>query len=127
MRQNRRRYARTSAINHRLAVIFSLFVLVIALGAFSILSINATIARTGKEIAALEAELKTIRAERIRAEARWSACTRPEQLDAALARHGLRMSLASGEKIVSLRGRPAPKAFWSSMTEVAANGTVPRK
>lgn len=127
MRQNRRRYARTTSLNHGLVAFFASLALVVALGAMAALSIKATIARTGREIARLETELVEIRAERIRAEARWSACVKPEQLDAALARHGLKMTLAKGERIVSLRGRPAPAHFPVGTTEVAANGPLPRK
>lgn len=126
MRRNRRRYAKTSALNHRVAAFFSILALIVAIGALGTLSVKATIARLGKEISSLESELKALHSERIRADARWSVCTRPEQLDAALARHGLKMSLARGERIVSLRGKPASATFLSSMTEVAANGTHPR-
>lgn len=127
MRQNRRRYAKTTSLNHGLVAFSAALALVVALGAMSALSIKATISRTGCEIARLENELVEIRAERIRAEARWSACARPEQLDAALARHGLRMTLAQGERIVSLRGRPTAARPASGATEVAANGPLPRK
>lgn len=127
MRQNRRRNARTSAANHRIALLFSLLALVMAAGALSALSVKSSIAKTGAEISRLESELKTLRTEKIRAEAKWSACTLPEQLDAALARHGLRkMTLASGERIVSLRGRGVRSYGGPQTTEVAANGTLQR-
>lgn len=126
MRQNRRRNARTSAANHRIALLFSLLALAMAAGALSALSVKSSIAKTGAEISRLESELKTLRTERIRAEAKWSACARPEQLDAALARHGLRMTLARGERIVSLRGRGARAYGGSQATEVAANGSLQR-
>lgn len=126
MRQNRRRYAKTTSMNHGLTSIFAILALVLMLGGIATLSIKASISKTGREIAKLEAELSELRAERIRAEARWSACAKPEQLDAALARHGLKMTLARGERIVSLRGRRV--AAWTSGggAEVASNGTRPR-
>lgn len=126
MRQNRRRHARTSSVNHKIALFFSLLALVMAAGALSALSVKSSIAKTGAEISRLEAQLKTIRTEKTRAEAKWSACTKPEQLDAALARHGLRMTLANGERIVSLRGRGSRAFGGSQTTEVAANGKPQR-
>lgn len=126
MRQNRRRYARTSPFNHRVMALVTMIGLIAAVGGLSKLSIKNAASRTGDEIARLEREYKAIRAERIRAEARWSACTRPERLDAALASHGLKMTLARGEKIVSLRGGRAADSAGLGATEVAANGPVSR-
>lgn len=126
MRQNRRRYAKTSPVNHRVVMFISIMGLIVAVGALAMLSLKSTSAKIGSEISRLEGEYKTLRAERMRAEARWSACARPEQLDAALARHGLKMTLARGERIVSLKGG-AGGAGGFVQTEVAANGTVSRK
>lgn len=127
MRQNRRRYARTSPFNHRVMAFVTMIGLIVAIGGLAKLSIKNAASRTGSEIAAFEREYKAIRAERIRAEARWSACTRPERLDAALASHGLKMTLARGERIVSLRGGRAGDSSGMAVTEVAAHGTLPRK
>ena len=124
MRQNRRRYARTTSLNHGLVAFFAAFALVTALGALGALSVKTSMNRTGREITRLEAELRDLREERTRAEARWSVCASPEQLDAALARHGLKMTLARGEHIVSLRGQPAPRVFHMGTAEVASNGAL---
>ena len=126
MRQNRRRYARTTPMNHRLVAFFATLALVMVMGAMTSLSIKATIAKTGQEIVKLEHQLNVIRTERTRAEKKWAECTRPDQLDAALARHGLHMSLAGGERIVSLNGRRMPDRFDSVPSEVAANGKHPK-
>ena len=127
MRQNRRRYARTTPMKHRLVAFFATLALVMVMGAMTSLSIKATIARTGQEIVKLEHQLNVIRAERTRAEKKWAdECTRPDQLDAALARNGLHMSLAGGERIVNLNDRRMPDRFDSVPTEVATNGKRPK-
>ena len=53
MRQNRRRHARTSSVNHKIALFFSLLALVMAAGALSALSVKSSIAKTGAEISRL--------------------------------------------------------------------------
>lgn len=123
MRQNRRRYAKTSAFNHRVIALFSMLGLIVASSALTVLSVKGASARVGRDIARLERELKTIRAEKMRAEARWSGYAKPEQLDAALARHGLNMPLAEGERIVSLIGVRPAGMLDSGTSEVAANGS----
>ena len=118
MRQNRRRYARTTPMNHRLVAFFATLALVMVMGAMTSLSIKATIAKTGQEIVKLEHQLNVIRAERTRAEKKWAdECTR---------RNGLHMSLAGGERIVNLNDRRMPDRFDSVPTEVATNGKRPK-
>ena len=120
MRRNRRRYAKLSQVNHKVIGFFSAIALVITLGAFINLSLRSSIRKTGEEIGKLEAASASHRADRTRAETRWAECTNPERLEAALNRHGLNMELASGERIVSLRGKKPTGAIDSSSTEMAS-------
>lgn len=127
MRRNRRRYAKISTVNHKVVTLFSLLALVVTLGALAGLALRSSISKTAREIGKLEKEAKSLRTERTRAETKWSACVKPERLDEALSRHGLHMDLASGEKIVSLRGRQPPSQVdLSGSTRVAANEKATR-
>lgn len=126
MRQNRRRYAKTSSFNHRAIVLASMLVLIFVGSSLMILAVKGASAKIGRDIVRLERELNAIHAEKVRAEARWSECAKPEQLEAALARHGLNMTLAKGERIVSLIGTKPSGAFTTGTSEVAANGSKRR-
>lgn len=126
MRQNRRKHARISSIDHKVIALTALVLLPIMMGAIGNLAIQSSITTIGRDISRLESELKALRPERMRAEARWSACTRPEQLELALSRHGLNMELAKGERIVSLKGRSFSGTLDSPATEVASYAPASR-
>ncbi len=120
MRQNRRRYAKLS-VSNRLVGIFMLSAVLITTGAVASVTIRTSISKLGKEIKRLEAEKTELRNEMRRAEASWSNCANPENLAAALARHGINMELAKGERIVSLRGMTPRRMSDAPAAEVAAN------
>lgn len=122
MRHNRRRYAKVSAVNHKVISLFSIIALVVALGALANLSLRSSISRTNRAISKLEEEGKGLRNDWSRAQTRWSECVKPENLERALAAHGLHMELASGEKIVYINSRkPAGLRNSSGDTRMASN------
>lgn len=119
MKTNRRRYTGFSAANHKVIAFFSLLILILSFGAFSNLLIRSSIRKIGMDISKLEHEKISLRLDKARAQARWSQCSNPDNLEVALRKHGLNMDLASGERVVSLRGMKASEILMQQENRVA--------
>lgn len=120
MRENRRRYVKSSPAAGRAVALVLYSVLVLGLGSTAVIAISNSNGRICEEIARLEKEKRDLRIEKSRAEARWSYLSRPEELSRALVRHGLDMELADCEMIVSLDSSSPARGSIAKNTEIAA-------
>ena len=97
------------------------FVCVVVGGGVSLLSYRTRCSALGNEIRKLEANRDALNKELIREEAKWADFRRPDQIQDALTRHGLDMSIPRGEQIVELRGSQPYSPQRGGASSVAAN------
>ena len=102
-RHNRRQHVETRSWHTPVVVVL---VVVFTL-AIIVLMLDNRRSRVCRENRALEDRLVSLEAELHREQSLWTARKAPENIDQALLRHGLNMSLPGGEQIVRLSLSPA--------------------
>ena len=103
MKRNRKKRVHASLMPTRWV---SVLLLVVGFSIAYVL-LDSTCGSLSERIRALEAEQEDIAFKLRREQNRWAAMTTADQIELALNRHGLNMTLPSGEQVVRLRVDPA--------------------